>query len=283
MKSLKWLFGIVVVVSIVGIGFRAAHAGDPVYVGKRVAGQTPMDRIDHAPWDVLLQKYVDKDGFVNYTAWHASGADRQALSSYLDSLSKANPASRTSQDAKLAFWINAYNAVTVQGILREYPTTSIRNHTAKLFGYNIWKDLQLYVAGKPYSLENIEHQILRKMGEPRIHFAIVCASIGCPRLLNRAYSSTDVQNQLETNAKDFFSRRQNFSYDSKTRTFNLSAILNWFGSDFGSGKPAQLQTIAKWLPSDAARAAAQQNVVAISFLDYNWNLNDQKSRRTARR
>jgi len=283
MKYFKILIGVIVTVSLVGAGHDVAQAGDPIYVGKRVAGRTPLDQIDHAPWDALLRKYVDKDGYVNYTAWHASDADRQSLSRYLNALSQADPRARTSKDAKLAFWINAYNAVTVHGILREFPTTSIRNHTARLFGYNIWKDLQIYVGGKPYSLENIEHQHLRKMGEPRIHFAIVCASIGCPRLLNQAYTTSDVQDQLEANAKDFFSRRQNFRYDPQARTFHLSAILNWFDADFGAGKPAQLKTIAKWLPNDAARTAALTNAVGISYLDYNWNLNDQKSRRTARR
>ena len=166
----------------------------------------------------------------------------------------------------------------MQGILREYPTSSIRNHTAKLIGYNIWKDLQLYVAGQAYSLEHMEHQILRKTGDGRIHFAIVCASVGCPRLLNQAYTPQAVQQQLNLNAKDFFSRRQNFQFDARTRTFHLSEIMKWYGSDFGSDQPAQLQTIAQWLPDNASQATARQGGGRVSFLKYNWNLNDRKSR-----
>lgn len=262
-----------------------AYAGSKVYVGSQIASsrQVSMDRIDHATWNVILRKYVDTDGMVDYRALHASSTDVRAIDGYLQTLSAANPQARASRDSQLAFWINAYNAVTVRGILREYPTSSIRNHTAKLYGYNIWKDLQLYVGGQPYSLEQIEHEVLRKMGEPRIHFAIVCASIGCPRLLNEAYVTDRVQQQLDTNARDFFARSQNFHYDQAGRRFHLSSILSWFDEDFGSNQAAQLRTIAAWLPSDAARQAAMQNAVRVSFLDYNWNLNEQATSRTAGR
>lgn len=285
---MKLTFSLAAVVAIaaavlMGTGSDVAQAGDPVWVGQNVRGSVSMEQVDHTPWDRLLKKHVDRDGYVNYKVWHASSADRQALTAYLNSLSQVNPQAKASKDAKLAFWINAYNAVTVHGILREYPTSSIRNHTAKLFGYNIWKDLKLIVAGQGYSLEHIEHQILRKMSEPRIHFAIVCASVGCPRLLNEAYTAKAVQTQLDTNAKDFFSRKQNFQYDARSRRFHLSSILSWFGEDFGNGQTAQLRTISKWLPDRASQAAAQSGAGSMSFLDYNWNLNDQASRRVARR
>ncbi len=262
-----------------------AHAGAKVYVGSQVASgrQVSMDRIDHSAWDAILRKYVDSNGMVAYRALNGTSADVRALDAYLQTLSTASPRIRASRDGQLAFWINAYNAVTIRGILREYPTTSIRNHTAKLWGYNIWKDLQLYVGGQPYSLDQIEHDILRNIDEPWIHFAIVCASIGCPRLLNEAYVPSRIQQQLETNARDFFARSQNFRYDQRNRRFYFSSILSWFGEDFGSNQAAQLRKIAQWLPTEAARQAGMQNAVSVSFLDYNWNLNEQASPRTARR
>ena len=260
-----------------------AEAGSIIYVGQQSTDRVLMDKVDHSTWDKLLKKYVDKDGYVNYRSWRSSSSDRQALSGYLNKLSQANPQASATKNTKLAFWINTYNAVTVHGILREYPTTSIRNHTARLFGYNIWKDLQLYVGGKAYSLETIEHQILRKMSDPRIHFAIVCASIGCPRLLNQAYTAEKAQQQLETNAKDFFGRSQNFRYDAQQKRFYLSSILKWFAEDFGSSQSSQLRTISKWLPGRSAQAVAQAGAGSISYLDYNWNLNDQSTRRVARR
>ncbi len=249
------------------------RAGKPVYVGQPSAQNVSMDQIDHATWNAILKKYVDKDGMVNYRALKANANDVQALNGYIQLLSTANPNVASKRNAQLAFWINAYNAVTVHGILRVHPTTSIRNHTAKLAGYNIWHDLQLYVGGKPYSLDSMEHKILRKMNEPRIHFAIVCASIGCPRLLNEAYTSREVANQLETNAKDFFSRSRNFRHDTANNRFYMSAIMDWFGSDFGNDQASQLRRIAGWLPNATAQNAALQNSVSVSHLDYDWNLN----------
>ncbi len=264
---------------------QVARAGAKVYVGARVSAgrQVSMDRIDHSVWNSILRKYVDQNGMVNYRALKGSSNDVQAIAGYLKTLSAASTRLHASRDAQLAYWINAYNALTMHGILREYPTSSIRNHTAKLFGYNIWKDLQLYVGGQPYSLEQIEHQVLRKMGDPRIHFAIVCASISCPRLLNEAYVANRVQQQLEANARDFFSRPQNFRHDQRNRRFYMSAILSWFGEDFGANQAAQLRKIAPWLPDAASRQAAMQNSVSVSSLSYNWNLNEQTARTAARR
>jgi len=276
---------IVAVVLLVAGGSRPLHAGSPVYVGLWTAESqlVSMDRIDHSAWHECLCKYVDGDGMVAYRDLHASSIELRALDDYLKTLSTASITIPASRDARLAFWINAYNAVTVRGILREYPTTSIRNHTARVWGYNIWKDLQLYVGGRPYSLDHIEHEILRKKGEPRIHFAIVCASIGCPRLLNEAYVGNRIQEQLDRNTRDFFSRAQNFRHDERNRRFYLSSILDWFGEDFGTNQPERLRALSQWLPNEAARQAALHNAVSVSFLDYDWNLNEQPGSSTMRR
>lgn len=260
---------------VVAIAATNADGGSPVYVGKQRATQVSMDDIDHALWDQLLTKYVNADGQVNYRGWKRSSSDIALLDRYLNHLSAARRNVASNRDSKLAFWINAYNAVTIRGILREYPTTSIRNHTPKLWGYHIWKDLQLYVGGEPISLHAMEHEILRKMSEPRIHFAIVCASIGCPRLLNQAYRAHEINAQLDLNAKDFFSRRQNFQYDIGRKQFRVSAILNWFGDDFGSTQQARLGRISIWLPTPESAGAAKRNSVSVSYLDYDWNLNQQ--------
>ena len=109
------------------------------------ARAVPLDRVDHSTWDRLLQKYVDRDGMVDYDSWKASEPDRGALKQYLATLSAADANTQTTRQGKLAYWINAYNALTVHGILDVYPTSSIRNHTAKVVGYNIWDDLLLPV------------------------------------------------------------------------------------------------------------------------------------------
>ena len=256
-------------------------AGQTVSVGRSVPANqlVSMDQIDHGVWDGLLKRYVDDNGNVAYAQWKRSAQDTQALDSYLATLSSADPRARASKEARLAFWINAYNAVTVRGILREYPTTSIRNHTAKVFGYNIWDDLLLTVGGSNYSLNQMEHEVLRKMGEPRIHFAIVCASRSCPRLLSEAYTADKLDEQLTTNTKVFFAKADNFRYDAARQQFHLSSILKWFGDDFGNGQAAQLRTVAPYLPTRQAYDAAVANAVSVSYLEYDWGLNDQAARR----
>ncbi|MCC7338753.1 MAG: DUF547 domain-containing protein [Pirellulaceae bacterium] len=253
----------------------SANAKD-IQVGLNVpaAQQVALSRIDHAAWDGLLHKYVDEKGMVQYTAWKQSAEDTQTLDKYLQLLSYSN--GQGSREEQLAFWINAYNAVTIKGILNEYPTSSIRNHTAKLVGFNIWKNLKLIVGGKPTSLDDMEHQVLRKMGEPRIHFVIVCASIGCPRLLNEAYVADRLDAQLTLNAKDFFADPTKFRYDAASGTFFISPILEWFGEDFGSSQAAQLQRIAAWLPDSASQQAASAGRGKMTFVDYDWGLNDRK-------
>ncbi|MHC4877846.1 MAG: DUF547 domain-containing protein [Planctomycetota bacterium] len=260
-------------------GVRLATAGGGT-VGRAwpAAKRVSVDHISHAPLNGLLKKYVDADGYVAYAAWKASRDDRQKLLTYLASLGQADPHARATRQAKLAFWINAYNALTIEGILREYPTSSIRNHTARLFGYNIWHELLLVVGDKKYSLDHIEHQILRKMNEPRIHFAIVCASIGCPRLRSEAYTASRVSEQLADNARDFFSRPQNFRVDMSPRTLFVSSIMDWFAEDFGTSTARQLATVKAYLPS-SAQQLVDRGGVRVRYLDYNWDLNDQKSRR----
>lgn len=235
----------------------------------------PLDRVDHSTWDKLLQKYVDRDGMVNYKAWKASESDGRALKQYLATLGAADANAPTTKQGKLAFWINAYNALTVQGILDVYPTSSIRNHTAKLVGYNIWDDLLLPVGGEKYSLNRIEHEILRKLGEPRIHFAIVCASIGCPRLLNEAYTPEKVESQLDENARDFFARQKNLQVDFANRKVRVSSILDWFGEDFGPTPEKGLAGLAKQMPDETARKLIASEDFSVSYLDYDWSLNEQ--------
>ncbi|MFM8475884.1 MAG: DUF547 domain-containing protein [Planctomycetaceae bacterium] len=214
---------------------------------------------------------------VNYAAWHKSPQDRGQLQQYLSRLSQASPGIKASRAGQLAFWINAYNATTLEGILQVYPTTSIRNHTARVAGYNIWKDLPLLVGGNLHSLDAMEHQVLRKMGEPGIHFAIVCASIGCPRLLNEAYVPDRLEEQLAMNTRDFFSRPQNFQLD-KSGTMHVSSILDWFGGDFGDSQQAQFTELQQYLPENAQRIAVSPNARVV-FQDYNWSLNAQSATR----
>lgn len=269
------------VVSVVGTCYlmipEPSFAKPPLGKQWAKSQRVSMDKIDHTPFDTLLQKYVDEDGYVDYKSWKASRNDRAALQNYLSQLSRSDRNRRASKNGKLAFWINAYNAVTLEGIMQVYPTTSIRNHTAKLFGFNIWKELPLIVGDEKVSLDSMEHKILRKMGEPRIHFAIVCASVGCPRLMNHAYTSKELDKQLSINAKDFFSRSQNFRADAANRTIHVSSILDWFGSDFGSSQTARFKYLKEYIPVRSQNLATS-NQTTVKYQTYNWNLNDQSKK-----
>ena len=265
------------VLVILLLPFSDAEAGTKVVVGRTApAGQqVSMDSLDHSSWDALLKKYVDADGDVNYANWKKTEADVKALDAYLADLSRGLPGKASSRPAQFAYWINAYNAMTIKGILREYPTTSIRNHTAKVWGYNIWDDLLLITPNGNFSLNHIEHEILRKMGDARIHFAIVCASKGCPRLLNQAYTSSQLDKQLTANARHFFSDRQKFKADVDAKRIYVSPILEWFAEDFGSSDAQQMRFIATFLPDLDAQRLARSGSADVSYLDYDWNLNEK--------
>ncbi|MBW3599465.1 MAG: DUF547 domain-containing protein [Planctomycetes bacterium] len=196
------------------------------------------------------------------------------MDDYLNTLSRADLVRGATRESRLAFWINAYNALTVQGILREYPTASIQNHAARLVGYNIWRDLLLRVGDQSYSLGRMEHDVSRKLHEPRIHFAIVCASRGCPRLLNEAYTAENLEAQLQANTRHFFADPLKFDYDGQRRELSVSPIVKWYAEDFGSGDAEILKTIAQYLPDEAARQAASTGHARLSYLDYDWSLND---------
>lgn len=273
-KELKARFAVMVIALawfavVGGIASAEETAGRAWPKPQRVS----IDQIDHASYDQLLQKYVNDDGMVAYKAWHGNATDRKQLKDYLAHLSQASPKKPASREAKLAYWMNAYNAVTIEGILRVYPTSSIRNHTAKVWGYNIWKNLLLHVGEQKFSLEDIEHKVLRKMDEPRIHFAIVCASIGCPRLLNRAYVADSVEEQLATNTKDFFSRSQNLKMTGNTLA--LSKIVDWYGTDFAPSPEQQVQKLVKYFPESTQQVVSKGNF-RVSYQSYDWDLNEQK-------
>ena len=137
--------------------------------------------IDHVAWDTMLQKYVSSDGVVNYEQWKN---DETALTDYIDKLSANIPQQSWCENETLAYWMNLYNASTVSLILENYPLESIRD-----IG-DPWDIIFIKVGEKEYSLNDIEHKIIRKeFNEPRIHFALVCAAKSCPPLLNEAYEA----------------------------------------------------------------------------------------------
>lgn len=231
--------------------------------------------IDFTPWDNLLHKYVDEQGRVNYRDWK----DEQptALRDWLSSISQLNYASNQILSEQLALWINLYNAFTISTILERYPIESI---LPKIFGVPNWfaflRFFQRRVypfAGKLYSLGDIEHEILRKqLKEPQIHFAIVCASIGCPLLRKGAYFPDKVHQQLEEDARRFINNPNKVKYDSESNILYLSKIFKWYRQDFLMVAPSIPEYVRSYLHQDLPLTAE----TPIRYLYYDWNINSQE-------
>jgi hypothetical protein len=214
---------------------------------------------------------VDDNGLVAYAAWKQK--DEATLEAYLAGIGTVDPDRLSDAPERLAFWINVYNALTIKGILHFYPTKSIRDHVSVL-GYNIWKDFRITIDSRSYSLDDIEHRILRKMDEPRIHFAIVCASIGCPRLLNEAYTGNRLEEQLVRNTRAFFADPNKFRIDRTKRTVWMSTILDWYREDFGKNQQDRLMFIKPYISNDKDRDFLDERELKVKYFDYDWNLND---------
>ncbi len=274
----KFVSGLVVL-AVIGVLF--AMSGNPGRARKVVLGRNwpvteliSIDEIDHRDWDRLLQLFVDEVGNVDYAGWKESPPDVEALDNYLTALSRAEPERESSREARISFWINAYNALTIRGILREYPTAVVQNLASKPGRFDLWSDLLLHVGSADYSLGKIEHQLLRPLREPRIHFAIVCGSRGCPRLLNRAYMTGDLEQQLRQNSRTFFADPQKLEYDPSTGQLRLSPILKWYAKDFGESEADLLESIKPYLPDGMDRQIRSTDVQT-DYLDYDWSLNEQ--------
>jgi len=250
----------------------------------------------HAAWTALLKRnVVVVDGGKASQARYAGFAqDRAPLKAYLDSLSKVTEEEFNgwSKPQRIAFLINAYNAFTVEKILTRYPDIKSIWDFGKVFG-NPFKDTFFTLLGRAGSLDRIEHEMLRKKGaydEPRVHFAVNCASIGCPMLREEAYVAERLDAQLEEQAVRFLSDRSRNRYSAKSGALEVSRIFDWFKEDWTSGyrgfagKQAPIQSREQYFGRYAqllADGAKQQKVVEdgkapIGFLEYDWALNDAK-------
>ena len=222
---------------------------------------------DHMIWDRLLKKFVTDQGGFNYKAMLQ---DRDQLNKYLDHLSSNPPdPSSTSKNERLAFWINTYNAFTVDLILENYPVESINDIGASLqipFINSVFDKDFVLIKGKKMSLNDIEHKILRRdFNEPRIHFAIVCASKSCPSLRKEAYQADRLDNQLDEQAISFINNpeKNNISEDHVV----LSKIFYWFKSDF-TNNGSLIDFINQY--SDIYISPKAK----VNFLKYDWSLNE---------
>lgn len=211
--------------------------------------------IDNNFWTDLLKKHVSDDGNVDYKGFKS---DSKNLDIYLDYLVKNKPKkNQSSTNEQLAYWINTYNAFTIKLIIGNYPLKSIKDIK------NPWDKKFINIDNVLLSLNDIEHEILRKMHEPRIHFAINCASVSCPKLLNEAFFAHTLENQLHRVTISFINEENNLSKDK----IELSKIFKWFREDF-----ERHGTLIGFL-NDYSPFKIDQKA-KIKFKEYNWALNE---------
>lgn len=243
----------------------------------------------HKAFDDLLKKHVVyiSNGNASQVSYTGFANDRAALKGYLAAVSAVPESTYQawSKPQQLAFLINTYNAYTIELILTKYPNVkSIRElggTFTKPWGIKFFK-----LFGKDTTLDNVEHDMIRAEGvfnDPRIHVAVVCASIGCPMLRNEAFTAEKIDAQLEDGMKRFLSDRSRNRHNAESNKLEVSKIFDWYKKDFTKGYKgfssleATLARYADYLSdSPTARAEIKAGRVAVSFLDYDWNLNDKK-------
>ena len=233
----------------------------------------------HGDWTVLLRKHVvlAEGAKASRLSYGAIAQERGALQKYLASLSAVNEAQFNgwSRDEQMAFLINAYNAFTVEKVLSRYPDLRSIWDFGRFFG-NPFRDRFFSLFGSKTSLDGIEHGMLRKRyRDPRVHYAINCASVSCPMLREEAYVAERLQQQLEEQARRFLSDRSRNRV--RAGRLEVSKLFEWFREDF-EPLDAYLARYAALLaeePGEQGRIAAR--ALPIAFLDYDWSLNDSRS------
>ena len=224
--------------------------------------------ISHSLWDNLLHTHVDNDGNVNYEGFLK---DREKLTLYLKLISENAPnETYWSKQEQLAYWINAYNAFTIELILMHYPIPSIKEIGSSIqipFVNTPWDITFIHINGEDYDLNNIEHSILRKnYNEPRIHFAINCASKSCPKLRNEAYTESKLEGQLQEQAMIFINDDQKNTIANDR--IEISKIFSWFSGDFEKNG-----TLIQFL-NQYSNVVINEDA-SITYKNYDWGLNNQ--------
>lgn len=269
------------------------------------AGTTNPDAgFSYDAYAATLRAYVDDNGMVDYQALKA---DHQRLDEFLLAMARVDKAAydEWSEDAQVAFWINAYNALTLKVIIDHYPIKAglisglayPKNSIRQIPG--VWDRIKWLVIGQRLTLNQVEHAILRgqdeelaeqygRFNEPRIHVALVCAAMGCPELRREPYVGERLDDQLDDQSRIFVNNPEKFRIDRDAGTVHLSSIFQWFGGDFvetylpeeGFGDHSQaeravLHYASTYLPPDDA-AYLREGDFSIKYLDYDWSLNEHK-------
>lgn len=236
----------------------------------------------HGQWTALLERYVtwDDSGYASTVDYRGLKQDEAAVGRYLGALSGVSREQYDSwtREQRLAFLINSYNAFTVRLVIEHYPLQSIKD-VGSLFN-SPWKREFIPLLGQILSLDQIEHGMIREPGvfdEPRIHFAVNCASIGCPALSTEAYVAERLNAQLEDSQRRFLSDHRRNRFDTEKQIFQVSMIFDWYGDDFVKRWGSLESYFGEHLKLLSATSVAPPlEQPSIEFLDYDWSLNEHR-------
>ena len=228
--------------------------------------------VDHSTWDAFLAAHVQRadDGINRIAYGSVSAAQKQAVADYVAAL-EAVVVSGLSRPEQLAYWINLYNALTVKVVLDNYPVSSIREIKSGFFSSGPWRKKRVQVQAEKLALDDIEHRILRPIWrDPRIHYAVNCASLGCPNLQPRAFTAGTAERMLEAAAAEFINHERAVAF--KGGELVVSSIYEWFKEDFGANDKAVIEHLSRYADVMLARKLAAST--RIDDDHYEWQLND---------
>ena len=270
------LFGIRAwVAAMVCLAAGPATAGDPEVAAFWSARDDANPAvIDHSPWQALLTAYVrtDHPSGVNrfdYAGLRANAADMARLAGYLAALQGVDPRAHSGAE-QMAYWINFYNALTVRLVAAAYPIESIRDIGDSWLSPGPWKDVNAEVAGQALTLDNIEHDILRPIWrDNRVHYAVNCASIGCPNLPPEAFTAGNLERLLAAGARAYVNHPRGVAFDGEDLV--VSSIYDWFQEDFGDSEQGVLTHLIEH--ADEALGARLRAFDGELRFAYDWSVN----------
>ena len=261
---------------VAGLGWGAfggrVSLADDGFAHWRRAAPDSVASVDHSLWDDVLIRHigVSEDGVNRFDYALAAAHDQPRLNAYIAMLEKV-VVTELAEAEQLAYWINLYNAVTVRVILDHYPVDSIRDIRFKWWEQGPWKKKLVTVEGAALSLDDIEHEIVRPIfADNRAHYALNCASIGCPNLQPRAYTRDNLEQLLESGAREYINNPRGARFDGDALI--VSSLFEWYAEDFGENQRQVIEHLKQYAQPSLGRRLERVNEIDDFF--YDWSLND---------
>ena len=249
--------------------------GAEAQLSRQTWAEIGTDNPLYDPWARVLEDYVDGEGLVDYEG--LTGPGRADLQAFIEAIGNVDPDRLASDNEKMAFWMNAYNAVVVWQVVERYPLDSVRD-LDRLFGLvAAFFKQENRVGGVDRTLDNIEHDILRAdFPDARLHWTLVCGAFGCPRLLRRPYVADDLDPLMTELSLEFLSSPRALQIDREDNILYLSSYFDWYGGDFEAEKNDVVDWVLQYAPADeAVWIRENRDSLRVRFIDYDWTLNGQ--------